>query len=366
MPSLFDPFLLSGLRLRNRVVMAPMVSDYATEAGEVTLRLISYYGERADGGVGLITVEATAVAQSGRLGQNQLGIWADDQLQGLRYLVERIHATGAKVAIQLHHAGRQSSFGARIHADLVAPSPIPSPTLPLSKPRELAPAEVRAIVLDFARAARRAATAGFDAIEVHAAHGYLLNQFLSPFSNYRTDEYGGDLEGRLRFPLEVLSAVRAAVGPEFPVGVRISAEEYVPGGHTLAESAVVARRLVESGAHYIHVSSGVPGGHAPPDAQGSDFSATVLLARGVKQVLAVNGLSAPVIAVSRVVRPTTARRIVEGGLADLVAVGRALLADPLWFRKAAAGLDDEIRVCSGCRDCIHHESGCPPLARRTG
>lgn len=366
MPSLFDPFQLGGLRLRNRVVMAPMVSDYATEDGEVTLRLISYYGERADGGVGLITVEATAVAQSGRLGQNQLGIWADDHLQGLHYLVERIHATGTKVAVQLHHAGRQSSFGARTHADLVAPSAIPSPTLPLSKPRELAPAEIRAVVQDFARAARRAVTAGFDAIEVHAAHGYLLNQFISPFSNYRTDEYGGGLEGRLRFPLEVLSAVRAAVGPDFPLGVRISADEHVPGGHTLAESAVVARRLVESGAHYIHVSSGVPGGHAPPDVAGSDFSSTVLLGRGVKQVLAVNGLNAPVIAVGRVTRPATARRIIEAGLADLVAVGRGLLADPRWASKAAAGMDDEIRVCSGCRDCVHHERGCPPLARRTG
>ncbi len=343
--------------------MAPMVSDYATEDGEVTLRLISYYGERADGGVGLITIEATAITRNGRLGANQLGIWDDGQLHGLRYLTERVHGTGAKVAVQLHHAGRQSSFGARTGADLVAPSPIPSPTLPLSKPRELAAAEIRALVQDFARAARRAVAAGFDAVELHAAHGYLLNQFLSPFSNYRADEYGGSLEGRLRFPLEVLAAVREAVGPDFPVGLRISADEHVPGGHTLAESAVIARRLVESGADFIHVSAGVPGGHAPPEGPGDDPSSTVLLARGVKQVLTVNGLRAPVIAVGHVLRPAVARKIIETGTADLVAIGRALLADPLWVRKAAAGLEDEIRVCSGCRDCIHHERGCPPPSK---
>jgi len=342
-PSLFDPFQLRGVRLRNRVVMAPMVSDYATEDGEVNLRLISYYGERADGGPGMIIVEATAIARDGRLSPNQLGIWDDGQLHGLRYLVERVHGAGVRIAVQLHHAGRQSSFEA---------------------PHELAATEVRALALDFARAAGRAVAAGFDAVELHAAHGYLLNQFISPLSNQRTDEYGGDLEGRLRFPLEVLAAVRRAVGPDFPVGVRISADEYVPGGHTLAESAVVARRLVESGADYIHVSAGVPGGHAPPDLPGSDISSTVLLAQGVKQVLTVNGLGAPVIAVGRIVRPATARRIIETGMADLVALGRALLADPLWVRKAAAGLDDDIRVCSGCRDCLHHQRGCPPLAGR--
>ncbi|HEY3315979.1 MAG TPA: hypothetical protein VGL40_11970 [Bacillota bacterium] len=359
--SLFEPLQWCGLRLKNRIVMAPMVSDYASEEGEVTLRVIGYYGEHADGGPGLITLEATAVARDGRLSPNELGLWSDDLQDGIHYLVERIHNAGAKVSIQLNHAGRQSGFLARSGMGLVAPSPIPSPTLPLSRPRELDIPEIRALVEAFASAAGRAAAAGADAIEIHAAHGFLINQFLSPFANYREDDYGGDFVGRMRFPLEVLAAVKRAAGSGLPVGVRISADEYVAGGNRASAGAVIARSLAERGADFIHVSAGFPGGTAPPEPTGATLSSTALLAKGVKQVLRINELETPVTAVGRVLRPETARQIIEDGVADLVAIGRALLADPLWVRKAAAGLENDIRYCAGCHDCIHHDRGCPPL-----
>ncbi|MGB9858626.1 MAG: NADH:flavin oxidoreductase, partial [Moorellaceae bacterium] len=228
---LSGPIKIGRLELKNRMVMPPMVTNYAYTDGSVTPRLIAYHTERAKGGVGLIIVEATYVHPSGKGFKNQLGIYSDRLLPGLRRLVDAVHAQGAKIAIQLYHGGRQTT-SAVTGQPIVAPSALPCATIG-EVPKELTKEEIASLVRAFAEAARRAKAAGFDAVEVHGAHGYLINEFLSPLANKRTDEYGGSLENRMRFPLEVVRAVRQAVGPDYPVLYRLSADEKISGGLTL-------------------------------------------------------------------------------------------------------------------------------------
>ncbi len=344
---LTSPAQIGNMQLANRMVMAPMVTNYAYADGSVTDRLRAYHAERARGGVGLIIVEASYVHPSGKGFRNEVGIYSDRLIPGLRSLVDAVHTHGAKVAIQLYHGGRQTKSSVT-GQPIVAPSPIPDPTEP-ETPKELTRDEIGELVRAFGEAARRAKAAGFDAVEVHGAHGYLINEFLSPFSNKRTDEYGGPLEHRMRFPLEVVRAVRRAVGPDYPVIYRMSADEKVPGGLRLDETKAVARRLEEEGVDALHVSAGVYASAAwiiQPMALPRACLAD--LAQGIKSVVKI-----PVIAVGRFNDPEVAETALAEGKADLIAFGRELLTDPDMPRKAMEGRLDEVRRCIACcQGCI--------------
>ena len=347
---LFQPIRIRGMELKNRIVMAPMVTNYAATDGAVTQRLIDYLVARAWGGVGLIEAEASYVRQDGRGFHNELGIHNDGLIPGLRQLTSLVHEGKAKIAIQIFHAGRQTS-STITGVQPVAPSQLADPSSQ-EVPRELSVAEIQEIEDAFVQAARRAREAGFDAVEVHGAHGYLIGEFLSPFSNRRTDEYGGTLEGRTRFAAEIVRKIRQVVGDDYPILFRISADEYVPGGLDLPQSKAIAAILERAGVDAFSVSAGnyaspglitVPPMELPP-------GLFVPLARGIKEVVSV-----PVMAVGRLHDPTIANQVLAEGQADLVGLGRALLTDAGWAEKAQRGEIEEIRPCISCNQaCIDY------------
>ncbi len=347
--SLFSPGKIGMLETKNRVVMPPMVRNYADERGLVTPKYLAHVERVARGGVGTIILEASFIRSDGKGFSHELGLHTDDVIPGLKQLVQAAHAQGAVIGPQLYHAGRQTS-SQTTGMQPIAPSPIPDSTIN-EMPRCLTVEEIRDIVNAYAQAARRSKEAGCDFVEIHGAHGYLITQFLSPFSNTRDDEYGGSEEGRLRFATEVVQAVREAVGSGFPVIMRISADEMVPNGLTLEDSANISKRLEELGVDAIHVSSGNYASFnrgymiAPmsmPDGLQVPF------AEWIKSCVKV-----PVIAVGKIRSPAMADDIIRTGKADFVAIGRSLLADPDWPKKAQDGRVDQIRNCIACNEgCI--------------
>jgi 2,4-dienoyl-CoA reductase-like NADH-dependent reductase (Old Yellow Enzyme family)/thioredoxin reductase len=348
-PLLFSPGKIGSMELKNRVVMAPMVRNYADEQGRITDRYRGHMGRIARGGVGMMILDATFVGPEGRGFPRQIGIHSDDMIPGFRALVDELHRWDVKVGPQLHHAGRMTSVritGARP----VAPSPIRDPAVN-EEPRALTVAEIRVLVEAYADGARRAREAGCDFVEIHGAHGYLIAQFLSPYSNHRDDAYGGTPEGRRRFLEEVVGAMRREVGGDFPVTVRLSCDELVAHGLTPHNTAEIARRLQELGVDAIHVSAGNPASYTrgytiPPMAVPDG----VLLpyARGIKRAVDI-----PVIAVGKIRDPKLAEGALRDGAADFVALGRPLLADPDWPMKAVGGRSDEINLCIACNQgCI--------------
>ena len=357
MMKLFQPVNIGKMELKNRLVVPPMGSGFSAPDGTVTDRLIEYHEARARGGFGLIIVEVTAIDPLGKGSPIQLGIWDDKFMPGLRRLVDRIHAAGAKIAIQLHHAGRETFSFSLGGQQAVAPSPFPDPII-REVPRELTVEEIKSLVEAYAQGARRAKESGFDAVELHGAHGYLIAQFMSAYANKRTDEYGGDLEGFLRFPLDIVHRARELVGPDYPILFRISGDEAVPEGRTIDESVVVAKRLVEAGVDALHVSVGVYESSyltSAPPAMEPGFNAAA--AATIKQAVSV-----PVIVVGRVVTPAVAEDIISSGKADLVAIGRASLADPEFAVKAAEGRDEDIVKCLSCNEgCIDALMSKPPI-----
>jgi 2,4-dienoyl-CoA reductase-like NADH-dependent reductase (Old Yellow Enzyme family)/NADPH-dependent 2,4-dienoyl-CoA reductase/sulfur reductase-like enzyme len=298
--------------------------------------------------VGLIIVEATFIRPDGRGFTHQLGIHTDAMIPGLSRLTEKVHAAGAKIAIQLHHAGRETT-ASLAGTQPVGPSPIACPVM-REIPHEMSREEITVLEDDFALAAARAQRAGFDAVELHGAHGYVIAAFLSPFSNHRTDEYGGGLQSRARLAVETIRKVRGAVGEKYPILFRISADEWLDGGLTLAQTKAMAPMLVEAGVDAIHVSVGnyaTPGGPniAPMEA---DVALLVPLAQGIRDVVSV-----PVIAVGRIHDPFVAEQVIGERRADMIAMGRALLADPDLPAKALRGAFNEILPCIACNQgCI--------------
>ena len=344
--TLFTPFSIGSLKVKNRIVMPPMATHYASPEGLVTDRQIAYYVERAKGGVGYITVEHTGILQQGKASPKMLLISSDEHASGIGRLIEAVHRAGGKIVVQINHAGRQTS-SAVTGMPIVGPSPISCPTRN-EIPRELSAGEIDEITAAFVVAAQRVKNAGADGVELHMAHGYLLCAFLSPFSNRRTDRYGGDLEGRSRFPRNVLTAVRNRVGPDFPIVCRISADEYLEGGLRIEETKRIAQLLEKDGADAIHVSAcNAASGYLNQPPYYVEEGVFVHLAEAIKSVVRI-----PVIAVGRIRNPVMADQIVREGKADLVSMGRALIADPFLPRKAAEGRLEEILPCLSCNRCI--------------
>lgn len=342
--ALFSPGKIGWMSLRNRIVMAPMEVQLASDSGAVTERTIQYYTRRANGGAGLVIVEASYVATGGKAFGCQLGIDRDALVSGHVDLVEAIQRSGAKVALQIHHGGARAN-PALTSGAIVAPSPVPEDGI-AAVPRALNEPEIEDIALDYARAALRAQRAGYDAVELHGAHGYLIHGFLSPASNRRTDAYGGSRENRMRFAGLVISKVREAVGARFPILFRMSAE----GGYEINEATEIACALAQWGVDAIHVSVGgtAPIGLVPLDS--SPMARPEGWLTGCAQAIKKR-ISVPVIVVGEIRHPEFAEQVLAKGQADFVALGRPLLADPDWPAKAATGRDDEIRHCISCNYC---------------
>ncbi|MBC2717879.1 MAG: FAD-dependent oxidoreductase [Desulfobacteraceae bacterium] len=351
-PHLFSPLTIGSMQLKNRAVMPAMGTGYANMDSTVSDRLIQYLARRAQGGTGLIITEVTAVNPRGKGFLNELGIWNDDFIKTLSKIPDAIHWEGGKVAIQLHHAGRET-FPQAAGGMPEAPSAIPS--VIFNQPCEMMSIErIHEVINDFADAAVRAQTAGFDSIELHGAHGYLLNQFLSPFSNQREDEYGGSEENRFRFVIEVIAATRNAVGPEYPVIIRITADELIKGGYTLESMVRLAPRLEEAGASAIHVSVGVYSSPGGPSIASMDTPAgfNLFRAHAIRDVVNV-----PVIGVGRIADPEIAEKAISEKDADLISFGRQHLADPDFINKIQLNDLSNIRPCVACNQgCIERMS----------
>ena len=347
MSALFTPLEVGGLKLANRIVIAPMC-QYSADDGNMTDWHVIHLGHLALSGAALLTIEATGVTPDGRISYGDTGLWSDENEEAMaRVLASVGRWSDMPIAIQLGHAGRKASTdkpwfgGAQIAPEAengwqtVAPSPIPF------LEGENPPAELDREGLDrirqaFADAAVRAARLDLAAVQLHGAHGYLLHQFLSPLSNRRTDEYGGSLENRMRFPLEVFDAVRAAFPADRPVTMRISATDWVEGGWDVEQSIEFARGLEERGCGAIHESSG---GLDPRQQIPVGPSYQVPLAREIKR--AVN---MPVVAVGMITEPEQAEAIVGTGDADMVALARGILYDPRWPWHAAAELGGKVQA----------------------
>jgi len=327
MPRLLDPISIRQLEIPNRLVMPPMANQFATEQGEVTDALVEHYRQRAPG-VGLVIIEHCYVMIEGRLRVNQPGIHNDGLVPGLRKLVDAVHGQGAKIAIQINHAGAKVAPDPSLRVP-VGPSAVPVPGSDVT-PRELSLDEIGEIVVAFGKAAVRAKEAGFDAVEVHGAHGFLNSQFASPLTNKRTDRYGGTLENRMRLPLEMVAEVRRQVGSDYPVLYRIGATDLLDGGLTIEEGCQIAAELVQSGIDVMDVSGGL-GGIAHPTRTGQGF-----LIPEAEQV--GKAASVPVIGVGGITDPHFADQVIRDGRVDMAAVGRAILRDPQWAAKAVEAL----------------------------
>ncbi len=329
MSRLFQPYTIRGVELKNRIVMSPMCMYAAQEDGRVTDWHRVHYPTRAVGGAGLIILEATAVQPHGRISANDLGIWSDEHVDGLAEIVRLVHEHGAKVGIQLAHAGRKSEVAGVNH---VAPSAIPF-SADYDVPVALDERGINDVISSFRAAAERAKRAGFDVVEIHAAHGYLINQFLSPLTNHREDAYGGSFDNRFRLLGEVVRAVRGVW--DGPLFVRVSAEEYAEGGNHLDDYVRIAARLRESGVDLIDVSSGgvVPVPIKTQPGYQVPFAEAIRTEAGI-----ATG------AVGLITAPEQAEAILEKGQADLIFLGRELLRNPYWPLAAAQVLDASIDV----------------------
>ena len=345
---LFSPIRIKNLEIPNRIVMPPMGTNLGNRDGTVSEANLAYMKRRARGGAGLIITEISAVHPSGMASPSELGSYDDRFIPGLKKLADVIHGQGGKAALQLHHTGRESFYLLKA-GKAVAPSPIRSLVFGLT-PREMTPEEIRELIVAFGAAALRAKEAGFDAVEVHGAHGYLLTQFLSALSNQRTDEYGGDLFQRGRFIREVLQEVRRRVGEAFPVSLRLSAEEFIKGGYTVEDLKPLLPEWVKDGADVIHASLGTHGSPAGITSAPAEYPPgfNAVRAGRIKEMVKV-----PVIAVGRFTGLPLADEVIGRGEADLVAFGRQFLADPDFVSKFREGRSEDIRRCIACNQgCI--------------
>jgi 2,4-dienoyl-CoA reductase-like NADH-dependent reductase (Old Yellow Enzyme family) len=315
--SLLDPIKIKGVKLKNRIVMPPMNTEYATTDGTVTAKLIEHYRKRA-GNLGLLIIEHAYIHPHGRLSKRQLGIYHGNLIPGLKHLATSLKATGTPVIAQINHAGSRTT------TEMIGTRPVaPSKR---GKARRLTIDEIQELTEAFATAAERAVRAGFDGVEIHGAHGFLLNQFYSPLRNKRSDRYGGTLQKRIRFPLEVVEAVKQKTGRKLLL-YRIGADDMNPAGTTVKDSQKFAKKLEKAEVDIIDISGGLSGSR--PEGLQKTQGYFIPQAHQVKKAVTV-----PVIGVGGITEPEYANKIIRERKVDLVAVGRALLKDPEWATKA--------------------------------
>ena len=345
---LFEPGVIGGLELKNRIVMPAMGCSLAESSGEAGERMIKYYADRARGGAGLIITEITRIDNETGVGTpNQLSVTDTYMIGQLSRLAEAVHAYDTKIFVQLHHPGNQTPSRLIGGKQPVSASDVTCKVIG-EQPRALTTEEVEGLVKKFVFGAVIAQKAGIDGVEIHGAHGYLVSQFLSPHTNKRTDKYGGSFEGRMRFVTEIIMGIKAYCGPKFPISVRINGNDYLDDGITEEDVIAQAKYLEKLGVSCINVSCGT-----------YDSGATIIepsyFAEGWKRHLAANirkEISIPVIAVCNIKHPAFAEEMLEAGDTDFIGIARGHLADPDWGCKAKAGRDDLIRKCLGCMECF--------------
>lgn len=347
--NLLSPIKIGSMEVKNRIVMPPMGTDQGNTDGSINDGFSAYYVERAKGGFGLITTEVMAVDPLGRSVSREPGIWSDDHISDLKKMIDECHKYGAKVSVQLHHAGRETTYD-YIHDVPVGVTAEPCPTY-RNKTHELTTEECYDLIEKFGNAAYRAYQAGADCVELHGGHSYLLAQFTSQLTNHRLDEFGGSFENRLRFSKLVIKNIKKKVGDEFPVVYRISGEELTPGGNTERDARVIAQYLEKVGVDAIHVTYGrmdYSGRYVvPPASLNAGYS--LESAAKIREAISI-----PVITVGRHTNPFTGEDAIKNGQVDLVSYGRQGIADPYFPTKVAEGRLDEIITCIGCNQgCIH-------------
>ncbi|PPK48723.1 FAD-dependent oxidoreductase [Clostridium algidicarnis] len=346
--NLFSKGKIGKLEIKNRIVMPAMGTSLATSTGEASDEMIRFYEERAKGGAGLIITEITRVDNETGVGTpNQLCANNLNQIPRLEKLSRAVHRYDSKIFLQLHHPGRQSHSNLIDGRQIVAPSAVTSSAIG-ELPREMTTEEVEAMVKKFVTGAKIAQMGGIDGVELHGAHGYLLGQFLSPLTNLRTDKYGGDLMGRMRILTEIIMGIKSVCGPSFPISVRIDGDEFVDGGFKLDEAIKASKYLESIGVDAINVSAGTyesVNTIIEPISYPQGWKRH--LAQGIKDTVKI-----PVIACDVIRKPDFAESLLKEGNVDFVAVGRQLLADPEWGKKAMENREDEIRPCISCLYCI--------------
>jgi len=346
LPDLFSPVQIGNMEVKNRLLMSAMSINFGVDDQcHVTDQLVEYFVARAKGGVGMMLVGGGSVHPGGQELPDLPQMYDDSCIPSLKKMVKRVKAHDTCFGVQLMHGGRQSYL-----PEKVAPSAIPAPAVVKGQVRALEVEEIRELADCFGESARRCREAGFDLVELHGAHGYLINQFLAPNSNIRTDEYGGGFENRTRFLMDVLASVRKKAGADFPVGIRINGNDYIENGWRLEDTVRLAPALEAAGAVYLHISGGVYGStELTIPSMYTPQGCFIHLAEAVKQVVNI-----PVVTVGRIKDPVQADDAIREGKADMVALGRSLLADPEYPNKAKSGRISTIRPCVGCcLGCIH-------------
>ncbi len=344
--TLFTPLKVGNVTLKNRITQAPLYVGYANPDGTVSRETVEHYAKRARGGAALIVVEATSISPNSDGMPNLLRAYDDRYIPGLSSLARAIKENGAVACLQLFHAGRYARIERPLSASAVPFQPAPNVEI---TPKEMSQEDIEHAIKEFAAAAERVKRAGLDMVEIHGATGYLIVQFLSPLMNKRTDEYGGSPDNRMRFCLDVVKAVKGAVGVDFPVGMRFLAEDFLPGGFGLEEGKILAKKLEDQGIAYLSITGGVCESWFIPEIQEKlkQKGGLAYLAQSIKDSVRV-----PVFAGNRISTPHIAEEIISSGKADAVALGRPLLRDPEYPDKAARGREEDIDECISCFGCM--------------
>lgn len=326
---ILEPLENCKLTLKNRLIMPPMATAKSEEDGKISRDVLDYYNEKSQGGfISLIIIEHSFVSQEGKASDKQLSIADDSVIDGLKELADIIHKNGSKAVMQINHAGSAASKDTT-GCEPVGPSAILNPRRGTT-PKELSKEDINRTVNRFRDAALRVRKAGFDGVEIHSAHGYLLNQFFSPLTNKRDDEYGGNILGRIKIHLEVIKAVREAVGEDFPILLRLGASDYTEGGSTIEDSKMAAKEFEKAGVDILDISGGLNGYMVPNLNEQGYFSP---LTEAIKSVVSV-----PVILTGGITDSEVAEKLLAENKADLIGVGRAILKDSSWAQKAIEGL----------------------------